>query len=85
MNLINLERANASTISSKILESLSHPSVALNPCNIRNQAYDGAAVMSSQIAGVQATMKEISPLAGTLIALHTLLTFRLLPHVMFRK
>lgn len=63
MNLINLERANASTITSKILESLSHPSVALNPCNIRNQAYDGAAVMSSQIAGVQAKIKEISPLA----------------------
>ena len=63
VNLINLERANASTISSKILESLSHPSVALNPHNIRGQAYDGAAVMSSHITGVQAKIKEILPLA----------------------
>ena len=75
VNLINLERANASTISSKILESLSHPSVALNPHNICGQAYNGAAIMSSQIAGVQARIKEISPLAVSLIALHTLLTF----------
>ncbi len=34
-----------------------------NAHNICGQAYDGAAVMSSEIAGVQAKIKEISPLA----------------------
>ena len=63
INLVNIERANASTISQKILESISHPSVSLNARNIRGQAYDGAAVMSSKIAGVQAKIKEVSPLA----------------------
>lgn len=63
INLVNVERANASTIAKKILESISHPSIALNAGNIRGQAYDGAAVMSSEIAGVQAKIKEISPLA----------------------
>ena len=42
---------------------LSQPSVSLDPTKIRGQAYDGAAVMSSEIAGVQAKIKEISPLA----------------------
>ena len=60
---LNLERANASAISSKILESLSHPSVSLDPARIRGQGYDGATVMSSARAGVQAKIKEISPLA----------------------
>ena len=55
---LNLERANASAISSKILESLSHPSVSLDPARIRGQAYDGAAVMSSARADVQAKIKE---------------------------
>ncbi len=63
INLINVERANASTIATKILESISHPSISLNPRNIRGQAYDGASVMSSEKAGVQAKIKEISPLA----------------------
>ncbi len=60
---MNLERANASAICAKILDSLSLPSVSLDPAKIRGQAYDGAAVMSSDIAGVQAKLKEISPLA----------------------
>ena len=63
ITFLNLERANASAISSKILESLSHPSVSLDPARIRGQAYDGAAVMSSARTGVQAKIKEISPLA----------------------
>lgn len=63
INLINVERANSSTIANKILESISHPSVSLNPRNIHGQAYNGASVMSSEKAGVQAKIKEISPLA----------------------
>ena len=34
----------------------------LNPANIHAQAYHGASVMSSGKAGVQAKIKEISPL-----------------------
>ncbi len=63
ISFIYLERANASTISQKILEVITAPSVSLDPHNIRGQAYDGAAVMSSNIAGVQAMIKEVSPLA----------------------
>ena len=63
ITFLNLERANTSAISSKILGSLSHPSVSLDPAQIRGQAYDGAAVMSSVRAGVHAKIKEISPLA----------------------
>lgn len=63
INFLFLERANASSICKKILESLSHPSVSLDPTKIRGQAYDGAAVMSSEMAGVQAKIKDISPLA----------------------
>ena len=51
------------TISKKILECLSKSPVSLNSINIRGQAYDGAAVMSSEIAGVQAKIKETAPLA----------------------
>ena len=47
-------KSNAFTISQKIIEPLTIPSVSLDPCNIRGQAYDSAAVMSSEIAGVQA-------------------------------
>ncbi len=52
INFVNLERANASAICAKILDSLSLPSVSLDQAKIRGQAYDGAAVMSSDIAGV---------------------------------
>ena len=61
IGFLYLERANALAISQKILESLSD--ISLDPSNIRGQAYDGAAVMSSEVAGVQAKIKEISPLA----------------------
>ena len=36
---------------------------SLDPFNIRGQAYDGATVMFSAVAGVQAKIKEIIPLA----------------------
>ena len=38
-------------------------SIYLDPSNICGQAYDGASVMSSGKEGVQAKIKEISPLA----------------------
>ena len=50
-------------LSEKMLESLSDTSVSLDPSNIRGQAYDGAAVMSSSRAGVQTKIKEIASLA----------------------
>ena len=50
-------------ISEKILQCITDPSISLDPTSIRGQAYDGAAVMSSEIAGVQAKIKGISPLA----------------------
>ena len=63
INFMHLERTNATMISRKILESLSDPSISLDPSNIRGQAYDGASVMSSGMEGVQAKIKEINPLA----------------------
>ena len=63
INFMHLERTNATMISRKILESLSDPSISLDPSNIRGQAYDGVSVMSSGKEGVQAKIKEISPLA----------------------
>ena len=62
INFMHLER-NATMISRKILESLSDPSISLDPSKIRGQAYDGASVMSSGKKGVQAKIKEIRPLA----------------------
>ena len=62
INFMHLER-NATMISRKILESLSDPSISLDPSNIRGQAYDGASVMRSGKEGVQAKIKEINPLA----------------------
>ena len=63
INFMLLERTNATMISRKIWESLSDPSISLDPSNIPGQAYDGASVMSSGKEGVQAKIKEISPLA----------------------
>ena len=62
INFMHLER-NATMISRKILESLSDPSISLDPSNIRGQAYDGASVMRSGKEGVQAKIKDINPLA----------------------
>ena len=61
LSFIYLERATATAISQKILETLT--SLSIDVSNIRGQVYDGAAVMSSEIAGVQAKIKEVSPLA----------------------
>ena len=59
LSFIQLDRANAASISRNILEAISDPSVSLDPRQIRGQAYDGASVMSSELAGVQAKIKEI--------------------------
>jgi len=59
---MHLERTNAAMIARKILGALDDPAVSLKPANIRSQVYDGASVMSSGKAGVQAKIKEISPL-----------------------
>ena len=63
VSFVHLERANAVGISKKILQVLTHPSLSLNIHKICGQAYDGAAVMSSDKAGVQAKIKEVSPMA----------------------
>ena len=60
---MHLEQTNAAMISKKILESLSDTSISLDPNNIRSQACDGASVMSGGKEGMQAKIKEISPLA----------------------
>ena len=63
LSFIHLQRANADGITKKILETLTHPSVSLDTTKICGQAYDGAAVMSSKRAGVQAKIKQVSPRA----------------------
>ena len=63
IGFLYLDRANAKMISEKILECIADPSISLDPTCIRGQAYDGAAVMASDIAGIQAKIKDISPLA----------------------
>ena len=47
----------------EIIEALTDSAMSLYPSQICGQAYDGAAVMSSEIAGVQAKIKEIALLA----------------------
>ena len=51
---IYLDRTNALIISKKFLECISESPLSLDSSLIRGQAYDGAAVMSSEKAGVQA-------------------------------
>ena len=61
LSFIHLQRANAVGISHKIIEALTHSSVSLDSRKICGQAYDGASVMSSEVDGVQAKIKDISP------------------------
>lgn len=61
LSFLQLQRTNATAISSKLLEAITDPSISLDPTKICGQAYDG--VMSSEKAGVQAKIKEISPRA----------------------
>ena len=63
LSFIHLERATADSISSQILSSLVDAPLCLDTKKICGQAYDGASVMSSSKAGVQAKIKEVSPRA----------------------
>ena len=63
IGFLHIERANAYTIAQKTVEGVTVPSISLDPGKMRGQAYDGAAVMSSEVSGVQAKIKEIVPLA----------------------
>ena len=63
LSFIHLERATAESISSQILSSLVDAPLCLDTKKICGQAYDGASVMSSSKAGVQAKIKEVSPRA----------------------
>ena len=63
LSFLYLQKATAVGISGKILEALADPHVSLDPSRICGQTYDGASVMSSEVAGVQAKIKEISPRA----------------------
>ena len=63
LSFIRLQRANAAGITCKLLEAITDPSISLDPGKICGQAYDGASVMASEISGVQARIKEVSPRA----------------------
>ena len=82
VSFIHLDRANAVGISNKILNTLTHPSLSLNIHKICGQAYDGAAVMSSDKAGVQAKIKEVSPMA---LYTHCYSHSPLLHHIKFKR
>ena len=61
MTFLSLERLTGRYIAEKIIEFLKDND--LNVENIRGQGYDGASNMSSERVGVQAQIKELSPLA----------------------
>ena len=61
MTFLSLERLTGRYIVEKIIEFLKDND--LNVENIRGQGYDGASNMSSERVGVQAQIKELSPLA----------------------
>ena len=61
MTFLSLERLTGRFIAEKIIEFLKDND--LNVENIRGQGYDGASNMSSERVGVQAQIKELSPLA----------------------
>ena len=63
LSFIHLERATADSISSQINSSLVDAPLCLDTKTICGQAYDGASIMSSSKAGVQAKIKEVSPRA----------------------
>jgi len=54
-------RADGATVAAEILESLKKLGVLIEDC--RGQGYDGCSSMSSNRVGVQARIKEVSPLA----------------------
>ena len=56
-----LQRITGAAISEAILQFLSNNNIPTS--NMRGQGYDGASNMSSDVAGVQARIKEVAPLA----------------------
>ena len=56
-----LQRITGAAISEVILKFLNENNIPA--CNMRGQGYDGASNMSSDVAGVQARIKEVAPLA----------------------
>lgn len=60
-DFVHLIRTTGASIASALLDSLKNN--GLNARNIRGQAYDGAAAMSSAKVGVQARVKSVQPLA----------------------
>ena len=77
-------RANADGITKKIIETLTHPSVSLDTTKTCGQAYDGAAVMSSNRAGVQAIIKRVLELCTPTLTPIASIYLLLLP-VKFKK
>ena len=61
LDFISVERITGEAISSAILKSLNYLGICIQHC--RGQGYDGAANMSSSKKGVQAKIREASPLA----------------------
>ena len=61
LTFIPLERTTGKYVAEKVIEFLN--SVGLPLGNIRGQGYDGACSMSSENVGLQARIKDISPLA----------------------
>ena len=61
IGFVELEKADAESISSKIVEYLKK--CALDLCNLRGQGYDGATVMSGKVSGVCTRIQQIQPRA----------------------
>lgn len=60
-DFVHLNRTSGNKIAQCIIDSLSRHGIDVNKC--RGQGYDGAGAMSSARVGVQARIKEVSPLA----------------------
>ena len=59
--IMPLQRITGAAISEALLQFLNENNIPT--CNMRGQGYDGASNMSSNVAGVQARIKEVAPLA----------------------
>ena len=61
LGFITLQQITGAAISEAILQFLTENNIPT--CNMRGQGYDGTSNMSSNVAGVQARIKELAPLA----------------------
>ena len=62
IGLVELEKADAESISSKMVEYLKKCELDLHVCNL-GQGYDGATVMSGKVSGVCTRIQQIQPRA----------------------